>query len=322
MKTHLVNYAIAFAIILCLNFALPRLMPGDPLTAIYGEEAMLQMDPEMEEQLADQYGLNDPPWNQFTTYLNRLVHGDLGYSFYFKAPVTSVILSFLPWTILLVGVAFLISWGIGIVAGIESGWRHGSNLDRGLLVSIMSLSGFPSFFVAVILLLVFGALLQILPLQGAHTPYAGLSGLNLLWDVLKHLILPLTSLILVYVPGMFLLTRNSLISTIGEPFVLTARAKGLADRRVRYHHAARNALLPVITASGIMIATRLITGALFIEIVFSYPGMGNLIRQSLVNRDYPVLQGAVLMTAVLVLGINLLVDLLYSKLDPRVSRAH
>lgn len=322
MKTRILDYTIAFLIILCLNFTLPRLLPGDPLSAMYGQEAMLQMGPEMKAELTERFGLDEPALKQFGAYLGRLARGDLGYSFYHKAPVSRVILSYLPWTLLLVGTAFVVATGAGILLGIESAWRRGGGLDRGLLVSLMSMSGFPSFFLGAVLLLLFGVFLQWLPLQGARTAYAGLTGTALVWDVLKHLALPVASLIFVYVPGTYLLTRNSTLGVVGEPYVLTARAKGLSERRVRYHHVARNALLPVVTASGIMMATRVVTGALFVEVVFSYPGMGSLIRQALVNRDYPVLQGALLMTAVLVLGINLCVDLLYRKLDPRVSHAH
>jgi peptide/nickel transport system permease protein len=297
-------------------------MPGDPLSAIYGEEAMLQMSPEVRAELTHRFGLDRPVWQQFGTYIANLARGELGYSFYHKAPVLKVIFSYLPWTLLLVGSAFLLASAAGVIMGIESGWRRGGTLDRGLLISSMSVSGFPSFFIGAILLVVFGSLLRILPLQGARTPYAGLGGLALVGDVLKHLILPLMSLVFVFLPGMYLLTRNSVIGVISEPYVLTARAKGLGERRVRYHHVARNALLPVVTASGVMVATRVVTGALFVEVVFSYPGMGSLIRGALTHRDYPVLQGALLITAVLVLSINLGVDLLYAKLDPRVKNAY
>ncbi len=322
MRTRIIEYTVAFCIILCLNFALPRLLPGDPLSAMYGEEAMLQMGPKMEAELTERFGLDEPVWKQFGTYVGRLARGDLGYSYHRKAPVGEVILAYLPWTFLLVGTSFLVATAGGIMLGVESGWRRGSRMDRGLLVSLISLSGFPSFFVGAVLLLLFGVCLGWLPLQGAQTPYANLSGAGLVWDVLRHLVLPAVSLIFVYLPGLYLLTRNSVIGAMGAPHVLTARAKGLSDRRIRYHHVARNALLPVVTASGIMMATRVVTGALFVEVVFSYPGMGSLIRQALVNRDYPVLQGALLMTTVLVLGINLGLDLLYRKFDPRVSHAH
>lgn len=322
MKLRFLDYVIAFFIILCLNFALPRLMPGDPMSAIYGEEAMLEMSPEMERKLTRRFELNQPVTRQFANYLTRLARGDLGFSFYHKKPVTDVIADHLPWTLLLAGSAFLVATVGGIILGIESAWRRGQPIDRTLLISLMSVSGLPSFFVGALLLLVFGVYFQILPLQNAHTSYADLTGIAMVWDVAQHLILPLTSLVVVFLPGTYLLMRNSTLGVLREPYVLTAHAKGLTPARVRYHHAARNALLPVVTATGMMIATRVVTGALFVEVVFSYPGMGLLIRQALTNRDYPVLQGALLLTTLLVLGINFLLDFFYAKLDPRVNHAH
>ncbi len=322
MRKRLLDYTIALMVILCINFTLPRLMPGDPLHAIYGEEAMLHMAPDVTARLTERFGLDQPLPRQLGAYLWNLARGDLGYSFYHKAPVAEVVLGSLPWTLLLVGTAFLLASALGVVLGIESGWRRGKALDRCLLIAQTSASGFPSFFIGAILLLFFGAFLGLLPLQGALTPYSGLTGLALARDVLAHLTLPLLSLVLVFMPGMYLLTRGSLLGVIREPYVMTARAKGLSDEVVRYRHAARNALLPVVTATGTFLATRVVTGALFIEVVFSYPGVGSLVRQALSNRDYPVLQGALLIAAVLVLGVNLIVDLLYSRLDPRVRHAH
>jgi len=321
MKANVINYAVAFFIILLLNFLLPRLMPGDPLMAIYGEETLLSMTQEHKSQLADSFGLDKPLWKQFFIYLYNLARGDMGYSHYHNTPVLKVIISYLPWTLLLMGTALILSTVFGIIAGIESGWRRGKSLDKVLLTSMMSLSGFPSFFIGIIFLLTFSVTLGILPLQGAKTAYSELSGFALFLDVVKHLILPLASLALVFVSGSYLLTRNTMVTILKESFILTAKAKGLRDRKIRYKHAGRNSMLPVITQTGIGFGTRLITGALFIEVVFSYPGMGNLIYNSLLMRDYPVLQGSLLMITVLVLGINLTVDLLYRKLDPRVGNA-
>jgi len=321
MKVNIINYSIAFFIILLLNFLLPRLMPGDPLMAIYGEETLLSMTQELKAQLADSFDLDKPLWKQFFTYLYGLVRGDIGYSYYHNAPVLKVIISYLPWTLLLMGTALVLSTIFGVIAGIESGWRRGKTFDKAFLAGMMSLSGFPSFFIGIIFLLTFSVALGILPLQGAKTAYSGLSGLSLLFDVLKHLILPLASLTLVFISGSYLLTRNTMVTILGEPFILTAKAKGLRDRQVRYKHAGRNSMLPVVTQTGIGFGTRLITGALFVEVVFSYPGMGTLTYNSLLMRDYPVLQGSLLIITISVLGINLAVDLLYRRLDPRVGDA-
>jgi peptide/nickel transport system permease protein len=322
MKANVINYVVAFLIILLLNFLLPRLMPGDPLMAIYGEESLLSMTRELKSQLSESFGLDKPLWKQFFIYLYNLARGDIGYSYYHNTPVLRVIISYLPWTLLLMGTALIFSTAFGIIAGIESGWRRGKPLDKIFLMGIISLSGLPSFFIGIIFLLIFSVSLGILPLQGARTAYSELSGFPLFFDVLKHLILPLASLILVFISGSYLLTRNTMVTILKEPFILTAKAKGLEDRKIRYKHAGRNSMLPVVTQTGIGFGTRLITGALFIEVVFSYPGMGSLIYNSLIMRDYPILQGALLIITILVLGINLVVDILYRKLDPRVGNAH
>jgi len=318
MKINVVNYGIAFLIILFLNFLLPRLIPSDPLMAIYGEETLLQMTPELKAHLVQSLGLDKPLWKQFFIYLLTLFKGDLGYSFYHNAPVLRVVLSYLPWTLLLMGTSLILSTIFGVILGIESGWRRGRTFDKVMLVGMMSSSGFPSFFVGILFLLIFGVTLGLFPLQGAKTAYSGLSGIYLFLDVLKHLALPLATLIVVFISGSYLLTRNTMITTLREPFILTAKAKGITDRKVRYKHAGRNSMLPVVTQTGIRFGTGIITGALFVEIVFSYPGMGSLIYNSLVMRDYPVLQGSLFVVTILVLTVNFAVDRLYRKLDPRV----
>jgi peptide/nickel transport system permease protein len=320
-RRNLITYAVALAIILALNFLLPRLMPGDPLTAIYGDEALVQMSPQLKVELVQRFSLDQSLFHQFGSYIEGLFTGDLGYSYYYNAPVFDVILGRLPWTLLLVGLSLVLSTLIGIVLGIESGWRRGSRTDRALLGGLMSLNGFPDFFIGMVLLLVFGVTLGLLPLSGAMTPYAGLSGVALVLDVLKHLILPLTALTLAHVAAAYLLTRNTMITVLKEPFMLTAKAKGLSHRVLKYRHAGRNSMLPVLTMTGIWVGT-LITGTLFIEIIFSYPGLGHLMYEALLFRDYVVIQGVLLLVATVVLAINFLVDLSYTKVDPRISYAH
>jgi peptide/nickel transport system permease protein len=321
MKTKGAYYLIAFLIILSLNFLLPRLMAGDPLTAIYGEEVLIQMTPALKSHLVESFGIGQPLWEQFFRYLFSLLKGDMGYSFYRKTPVLKVILSYLPWTMLLMGTAFVFSIIVGIVLGIESGWRRGRRIDKALLVAMMSFSGFPSFFVGIIFLLIFGIKLGFFPFHGATTAYAGLSGMGLLWDILRHLVLPLSTLVVVFVSGDYLLTRSTMVTVVQEPFVLVAKAKGLTDRKIRYRHAGRNSLIPVVTATGVRFGSMIVSGALFVEIVFSYPGMGSLVYDALLTRDYPVLQGSLLVITIAVLMVNLMVDLLYRKLDPRTSSA-
>lgn len=316
-----INYLIAFVIIISLNFILPRLMPGDPLTAIYGEEALIQMSPEFKSQMVRKLALDQPLWDQFTAYLSSLLVGNLGYSYYYNAPVFDVIMGALPWTLLLVGTAIILSTTIGIVIGLESGWRRGRKTDKVILAGTMILEGIPDFFLGMVMLIVFGVILGLFPLAGAVTPYAGYSGMALVLDVLKHLVLPTASLTLVNMSGAFLLTRNAMITVLGEAYIFTARAKGLNDAAIRYRHAGRNSILPVITYTGLQVG-RMVTGALFIETVFSYPGVGLLIQRGLQTRDYPVLQGVFLIITVFVLITNLSVDMFYKKVDPRLSHAH
>ena len=309
---------MAFLIILALNFLLPRMMPGDPLTAICGEEVFVTMTPELRAELVHRFALDEPLWRQFLVFLTRILRGDFGYSYYYNAPVMEVILEALPWTLLLLGSSLVLSTLLGIVVGIESGWRRGRTSDKSLLTATMIMNGFPNFFIGIMLLLFFGVYLGILPLQGAQTPYSDLSGLTLLRNRAAHLVLPLTALTLAQIPGSYLLMRNTMITTLEEPFVLTAQAKGLSEASVRYRHAGRNALLPIVTTTGVRVGI-IVTGALFIETIFSYPGVGLVIYNALLMRDYPILQGAFFIVTVFVIAANFFVDALYTRIDPRIA---
>jgi len=320
VKTPVINYILALAVIISLNFILPRLMPGDPLLAIYGDTAMVAMTPELEAELVRRFALDQSMSRQFVAYIGSMLRGDLGYSYYHNAPVSAVIKGYLPWTMLLAGSALIISTLLGLVLGIESGARRDRPLDRIMLAGLMLFSGLPDFFLAILLLLVFGVTLHLAPLAGAVTPYAGYGGAALVLDVLHHLALPLTALVLARLTGAYLLTRNTMISTLGESFIVTARAKGCREHSIRYRHAGRNALLPVVTSAGLMFA-RLFTGTLFVEIVFAYPGLGTLLYNALLTRDYPLMQGVLLLVTLLVLTINYLLDVLYRRIDPRIKYA-
>lgn len=316
------NYAIAFFIILLLTFSLPRLMPGDPVTAIYGELQAegIELTPELEAAIKARYGLDEPLWAQFYAYFASLLNCDFGYSFIFDEPVSDLIFGHLPWTFLLLGSSLLLSKLIAIVLGIESGWRRGKKSDKALLTGLMALEGCPNFVMGLVLLLLFGVILGIAPLYGAENSTLHVSGIPRCVEILKHLLLPLSALTVTSISGSYLLMRNTMITTLNEPFILTARAKGLPDRTIRYKHAGRNAILPFVTSIGMRIGM-LITGSMFIEMIFAYPGVGTLLYESILRRDYFTLQGIFFILTIAVLAANLTVDLLYKKIDPRIDDA-
>jgi peptide/nickel transport system permease protein len=321
IQRNIPTYLVALLVIVSINFVLPRMMPGDPLMAIYGEEALVAMTPELKAFLLRSFALDRPLWQQFLAYLGQIIQGNLGFSYYHSAPTLEVIMGRLPWTLLLVGTALMLSTSLGVFLGIESGWRRGKSLDRMMLSGVMTLSGFPDFFLGMVLLLVFGVFLKFLPLSGSLTPYSGLSGFPLVFDLLRHLILPVSALTLGHVAANYFLTRSTMVTVIKEPYILAARAKGLPERTIQYRHAGRNALLPMVTRTGIWLG-RIVTGTLFVEVIFAYPGLGSLTYQALLTRDYAVLQGVLLLVAILVLVVNFCADLVYVRMDPRIQNAY
>jgi peptide/nickel transport system permease protein len=209
----------------------------------------------------------------------------------------------------------------GFIAGVELAWRRGGYSEKIGVGSMTIVEGVPEISSGVILLLIFALYLGWFPASGAETAYARHSAGEWVWDVVRHLTLPLSTLILAYLPGNFLLARGSMVMVIKEPFVQTARAKGLPPLRVRYGHAARNVLLPMVTRFGLRIAF-MITGALVVETIYSYPGLGTLLFNAIGKRDLPLIQGIVLFASLMVLLVNLALDTLYGWIDPRVKHAY
>jgi peptide/nickel transport system permease protein len=301
---------------LYLSYLLPGLLPGDFVTAMYASSDV-SLSQEQEKELAAEYTQQEG----FGEYLVDFFSLDWGYSYAYQTRVTSLVFQALPWTLLLMGSAHLLSILAGFAAGVEAAWRRGGRAEK-LGVGLMTiLQGIPELGTGVLLLLVFSLHLGWFPAAGGQTAYADLSAGALLLDRMLHLALPLATLFLAYFPGNFLLARGSMVLVLKQQYLETAQAKGLPPLRVRYVHAARNALIPVLTRLGLRLAF-MVTGVLVVETIFSYPGLGTLLFEAISNRDLPLVQGIVLFSALAVLGVNLLLELVYTRLDPRVKHAY
>jgi peptide/nickel transport system permease protein len=312
-------YAITVSAVVVVVFALPRAMPGDPLAAALEPGNPNLADPAVRAALESYYGLDRSLLDQFGHFLANLVRGDLGVSIAQRVPVTSLIRSHLPWTLLLVGTALVISAGLSYSAGVGAGWRRGSARDKVLVVAGTTARAVPSYALASVLVVTFAVVWPLFPLGGATTPFANYSSpLDRLADIASHLALPLSALTASLFGRQLLLVRNTVVGTLGEDYMVLARAKGLPERLLRFRHAGRNALLPFLTLVGLQ-AGIAVGGAIFIESVFAYPGMGTLVLRAIEARDYPVLEGTFLVLALVVLTANVIVDLLYARLDPRAS---
>lgn len=309
-----VQYLVVLLAAISLNFFLPRLAPGDTIDYLLPPEQGVLTD-EQRAQVLDQFGLDDPVPQQFVAYLGNLAAGDLGTSVRFGRPVSSLLAERVGWTLLLVGGAVAASTVLGAWLGFRSSWNRGRASDTGTLSAVVLVDSTPPFFVGMLLLLVFSVTLGWLPSFGA-VPVDDVSGLALVAEVAQRLVLPLITLTLASIGPMYLVSRAAMVGELGEDYVLMAEAKGLSPAQIR-RHARRNALLPVSTVALLGLGT-MVGGATVVETVFAYPGLGRLIFDSVLSRDYPVLQGAFLLLAVTVLIANFLNDLLYPVLDPRV----
>jgi peptide/nickel transport system permease protein len=326
MKRSLIRiaeYFLTLLIIITLNFALPRMMPGDPFlhASEAGGEIVQGYTTEQRNYFRSYYGLDQPLGEQYLSYLQGLARGDLGYSYYYKTPVSKMIVSRLPWTLLLVISALLISLVFGILLGSFSAWRRNKPADRALYLSMVVFGEVPAFLVGLAFLILFAAGAGLFPLAGSISPFVKFNSLwEKLADIAHHAALPVMTLALARMAGIYLIIRNSLSTVLTRDYMLTARAKGLSEMRIRYRHALRNALLPLITRLALQLGA-LIGGAVLVENVFAYPGLGKLMRDAVFVRDYPLLQGIFLVLAIGVMTANLLADLLYKKLDPRTASA-
>jgi len=314
-------YALTLWAVVSVVFLLPRAIPGDPLQALDRPDSGTYVyDSQIRAKVAAYYGLDKPLVNQYGSYLRSLGHGDLGWSISQNAPVRRLLVQRLPWTLLLVGGALALSATIGFVAGVTAAWRRGGVVDRTLIALLSTARAIPEYATASLLLVCFAVFLPLFPQAGARTAFAHYpTPFDAVGDVLRHLVLPLTALTLGLLANQFLTVRNTVISTLGQDFMVLARAKGLPRRLLMFRHSGRNALVPFLTSVGASMGLA-VGPSLFVEVVFAYPGMGSLLSTSVGARDYPLLQGGFLSLALVVLTVNLALDLVYGRIDPRISR--
>jgi peptide/nickel transport system permease protein len=299
----------------CLNFFIFRMVPGDPIRMMFRDP---RVSIEQMQLYAEKFGLNQSLWGQFAAYMQQLFQGDLGISFWQKRPVIDVIADRIPQTLLLVVTALAIAVVIGILLGTISGWKSGSKLDSIILAGSLSMYSIPAFALGLVLLLIFAFYLTIFPLGGMSTPASGLSGFAYWGDVFWHMCLPAVTIMFWYVGEYVLLTRSSMMDTLDQDYIITARAKGLKEFSIMKNHALRNALLPVITITGVNLAFA-VAGVIEVETVFAWPGVGRLVYDAIMQRDYPLLQGTFLLFSVTVIFANFLIDLIYGYIDPRIK---
>jgi ABC-type dipeptide/oligopeptide/nickel transport system permease component len=298
-----------------INFFLFRVLPGNAVTDL---ARVPQSSPQLRHALTLEFGLDKPKWEQYVIYLKQLLHGNMGISFANQQPVSHLLLTDLKNTIPMVTVGTLAAVVIGVFTGVLSAWRRGSPADHISTNLAIFAYAFPTQWLGMMLLILFAG---VLPSAGMTNPF--LFGPEPFWqhlgDVGQHMILPAATLMLTAYGSYTLVVRSSLLETLGEDYVLTARAKGLPVRRIVWRHAVRNALLPMVTLIALDLGY-IVGGAVLIEVIFSWPGIGQSMFTAISQRDYPMLQGGFLILTVTVILLNFLSDLVYFRLDPRISQ--
>jgi peptide/nickel transport system permease protein len=309
---------LTLAFVLAFNFFLFRAV-GDPVTELLRGHSGISG--QAVAQLQRQLGLDLPLPQQFVHYVKETLQGHLGYSYFYNLPVSQVIAGRIWPTVLLIGLSTLASTALGIWIGIRQGWRRGSKYDQGMLGFTLFTYSMPEFWFGMLVIMAFavgvGPFPALFPTGGYETTGAGYTGWAHVVDVANHMVLPFFVLTLAYLGEYSLIMRSSLLETLGEDFIITARAKGVRENRVLYGHAVPNALLPTMTVTILQLGF-VLSGVITIELIFNWPGLGLLTATSVDARDFPVLQGLFLLFSASVIVANLVADLLYSYLDPRV----
>jgi peptide/nickel transport system permease protein len=303
--------------VVVLNFLIVHLAPGDPVNILVGEYGATT---EFRDRVRREYGLDQPVSTQLAVYLRRVFRGDLGHSLYFNQPVIGLIASRLPATLLLMATQLIFAMVTGITLGVAAARRPYSRLDNASTAVALIGYSMPVFWSGLLLILLFSSTLGVLPSGGMVSTRETATGLARALDIARHLVLPAFTLGLVNLALYVRLTRASMLEVLSQDYVRTARAKGVEERRVVRRHALRNAMLPVITITGIDLG-RMIGGAVLTETVFAWPGVGTLTFTALQSRDYPVIVGTFMLVSIGVIAANLFVDVMYGFFDPRIQYA-
>jgi peptide/nickel transport system permease protein len=305
------------AFVVCFNFFLFRVIEGDPIGNLFRGRNLSE---QQRKDLTKQFGLDKSTGGQFVDYVEQTAQLNFGRSYTNNQPVWDEIKHSAGPTIALVGISTLLSAVFGVLAGIAAAWRRRSKTDHALTSLTMATYSMPDFWLGMLLLTVFSVSFGLLPVGNIVDPNSDATGLAKLADEAKHMILPALTLTIAYLGEYALVMRSSLIDTMGEDYLVLARAKGLRDKLVRDRHAVPNALLPVVTLIAINFGF-VLSGAIAVEAIFSWPGLGLATYNALQGPDLPMLQGMFLVFSAAVIVFNLMADLLYAKLDPRVGAA-
>jgi peptide/nickel transport system permease protein len=307
---------VTLGVVVAVDFYLFRVLPGDPVRAVIGRN--VRISSEAQEALRVQFGLDKPLHLQFVATVGQWATGNLGLSWSFRKPVAEILMTKLGNTLILVTLGQVLSIVLGVALGLFAGWKRKTAVDVGSLTFSLITWAIPTFWLGIILLAA-GSTWLGLPTGGAlDTSNLGKPVWETLPDRAYHLILPTLTFTIVYLGEYMLIMRSSVLEVLGEDYILTAKAKGLSHWQILRRHALKNAMLPIITLIALNLGFT-VAGAIYIEAVFSYDGLGKLFQDALDKQDFPLLQGAFLLLAVAVIGANVLADLLYSYLDPRVK---
>jgi peptide/nickel transport system permease protein len=310
--------ALTLLAVATFNFILFRVLPGNPIQL---QARAGNLSPEAIQRLREIYGLDQPLISQYFIYLRDVFTGQFGTSITYQRPVIDIIAERMLNTLILLSAATVLVIVLGIGLGIIAAARRGSRIDSSVVVGALVFWSLPTFWTGLILIFIFGAFLNVLPVSGTSTPGVDFtSPIDSLADLARHLVLPTITLALVDIGQFVVITRSSLVDVLTEDYILTAKAKGLSRRQVVWRHGVRNALLPVVTTTALYVGLT-IGGAIQVETVFSWPGMGALMYDAVLRRDYPILEATFFIFALVVIAANFVSDLLYQVLDPRVREA-